>query len=40
MKSRVTYFGKGFSNKYALVEYVGKFSGLSAHGNAKSGDNE
>ena len=39
-EKRVTYFGKGSSNKFALVEYIGKFPGLAAHGNAKSGENE
>ena len=40
-KKRVTYLWEGkLKSKFALVEYTGKFPGLSAHGNTKSGDDE
>ena len=40
-KKRVTYFWEGgLKTNLALVEYIGKFPGLSAHGNSKSGNGE
>ena len=40
-KKRVTYFWEGdLKTNLALVEYIGKFTGLSAHGNSKSGNGE
>ena len=37
----VTYLWDGIlKSKLALEEYIGKFRGFSAHGNAKSGDEE
>lgn len=40
-KKRVTYLWEGgLKTKLALVEYIGKFPGLSAHGNLKSGKGE
>ena len=37
----VTYLWEGgLKTKLALVEYIGKFPGLSAHGNTKSGNGE
>jgi hypothetical protein len=34
-KKKVTWFGEGgISSSFALVEYIGKFPGLPAHGNS------
>ena len=40
-KKRVTYLWEGgLKSKFAFVEYVGKFPGLSANGNSQDTENE